>query len=145
MWRTLKPAFNENASWQGAGSLKDIISAQTETMCGKGEGVLWWMKSLEKSQGQNPRVCRPQGCWAENLPKGLNSIWYTKGFSTCFHSFVIPTSKEEFLFPMVSLGTPLENEEGMKPLPSVELNPYMLGRDIERMMNSDCVSMWLCD
>ena len=33
---------------------------------------------------------------------------------------------------MVSLGTPLEHGEGMKPL--VELNPNMLVRDVERMV-----------
>ena len=36
---------------------------------------------------------------------------------------------------MVSLGTPLENGEGMKPSPLVELNPKMLVRDVERMRN----------
>ena len=36
---------------------------------------------------------------------------------------------------MVSLGTPLENEEGMKPSPLVELNPNMLVRDVERIEN----------
>ena len=34
---------------------------------------------------------------------------------------------------MVSLGTPLENGEGMKPSPFVELNPNMLVWDVERM------------
>ena len=36
---------------------------QTGTMCGKVEGVGWWMESLGKSQGQNPRGPRPQGFW----------------------------------------------------------------------------------
>ena len=36
-------------------------------------------------------------------------------------------------FPMVSLGTLLENGESMKPSPLVELNPNMLVRDVERM------------
>ena len=35
---------------------------------------------------------------------------------------------------MVSLETPLENGEGMKPSPLVELNANMLGRDVERML-----------
>ena len=35
---------------------------------------------------------------------------------------------------MVSLGTPLENGEAMKPSPSGELNPNMLVRDVERML-----------
>ena len=43
------------------------------------------------------------------------------------------TSKGGFLFPMVSLGTPLENWEGMKPSRLVELNPNMLVQDVERM------------
>ena len=34
---------------------------------------------------------------------------------------------------MVSLGAPLENREGMKPSPLVELNPNMLVHDVERM------------
>ena len=36
---------------------------------------------------------------------------------------------------MVSLGAPLENGEGMKHSPLVELNPNMLVRDVERMCN----------
>ena len=36
---------------------------------------------------------------------------------------------------MVSLGTPLENGEGMTPSPLVELNPNMLVQDVERMVN----------
>ena len=52
------------------------------------------------------------------------------------HFFILKssrTSKEGFLFPMVSLVAPLENGEGMKPLPLVEVNPNMLVRDVERM------------
>ena len=41
---------------------------------------------------------------AEGLPEGLHSSLYTQGFST--HTGL---GKEGFLFPMVALGTPLEN------------------------------------
>ena len=60
------------------------------------------------------------------------------------HIFILSssrTSKEGFLFPMVSLGTPLENGEGMKPSPLVELNPNMLVRDVERMAWGGCLKI----
>ena len=38
-----------------------------------------------------------------------------------------------FIQPMDSLGTELENGEDMKPYILVELNPNILGRDVERM------------
>ena len=41
--------------------------------------------------------------------------------------------KRDFFQPMVSLGVPLENGEGMKPYILVELNPNILVRDVERM------------
>ena len=71
---------------------------------------------------------------AEGLPEGLYSPRHTQGFFP--HFFILKssrTSKEGFLFPMVSLGAPLENGEGMNPFPLVELNPNMLVRDVERM------------
>ena len=41
--------------------------------------------------------------------------------------------KRYFFFPIWSLGTPLENGEGMKLSPLVELNPNMLVWDVEIM------------
>ena len=46
------------------------------------------------------------------------------------------TSEEGFLFPTVSLGTPLENGEGTKPSSLVELNPNIVVRDVERMFTN---------
>ena len=54
-----------------------------------------------------------------------------------FHTFLFfcrpGLVKRDFFQPMESLGTPLENGEGLKPSPLVELNPNMLVRDVERM------------
>ena len=56
-----------------------------------------------KSQGQNPKGRRPQDFWPRDF------------------------------WPMNSLGTPLENGDGMKPYILVELNPNILGREVEIM------------
>ena len=70
------------------------------TMCGKAEGVSWWMESLGKSQGQNPRGLRPQAprVLAVGLPEGLHSPCYTQCFSTDFHSLVNPDQVERDFF-----------------------------------------------
>ena len=49
---------------------------------------------------------------------GLKPLWRQSG-TKCGKAEGVSwwTSKEGFLFPMVSLGTPLENREGMKPPP----------------------------
>ena len=75
-------------------------------------------------------------------PKGLQAprvfargTLFTKASSHIFILLSSRTSKEGFLLPMVSLGTPLETVEGIKPSPLVELNPNMLVGDVERMYN----------
>ena len=57
---------------------------------------------------------------------------------------VVYVPREGFIFPMVSLGTPLESGEGMKPSPLVELNPNMLVRDVERMHYMTTLSCTIC-
>ena len=38
---------------------------------------------------------------------------------------------------MVSLGTPLENREAMKPPPLIEINPNTLGRDVDQSLKRE--------
>ena len=58
-------------------------------------------------------------------------VWHLGGtFSLFYHPGLV---KRDFFLPMESLGTLLENGEGMKPSPLVELNPNMPVRDVERM------------
>ena len=64
----------------------DPIGSNNGAMCGKAKRVSWWMESLGMSQGLNPRSCRPRGFWLQEL----HSPWYSQGFSTDVHSFVIP-------------------------------------------------------
>ena len=59
-------------------------------MCGKAEAVGWWMESLGKFQGQNPRGRRPTGFWPQDFPNGLHS-------PTHFHSFFHPWPVKGFL------------------------------------------------
>ena len=75
----------------------------------------------------------PKGFWPRDFPRDSIHHDTPKAFPHIFILLSSRTSKEGFLFPMVSLGTPLENGEGMKPSPLVELNPNMLVRDVERM------------
>ena len=80
-----------------------------------------------------PEGRRPKDFWLRDFPRDSIHIDTPKAFPNIFILSSSWTSKEGFLFPMVSLGTPLENGEGMKPSPLVELNPNMVVRDLERM------------
>ena len=80
------------------------------------------MESLRKSQG-TPFAMTPRP-------------FHT--FSFFCHPGLV---KRDFFQPMDSLGTPLENGEGVKPYILVELNPNILGRDVERM-NSNLLTPW---
>ena len=74
-----------------------------------------------------------RGFGPKDIPRDYICHDTPKAFPHIFIILSSQTSKEEFLFIMVSLGTPMENGEGMKPPPLVELNPNMLGWDVERM------------
>ena len=41
----------------------------TGTMCGKAEAISGWIESLGKSQGQNPRGCRPRWFWSRDFSR----------------------------------------------------------------------------
>ena len=74
-----------------------------------------------------------KGFWPRDFLR--NSIPYDtpKAFP---HTFILSSSrssKEGFIFSMVSLGPPLENGDGMKPSPLVELNADIVVRDVKRM------------
>ena len=77
----------------------------------------------------------PRVFWRRDIPRDSIHHDTPKAFSHIFILLSSQTSKEGYLFPMVSLGTPLENGEDMKPSPLIQLNPNMLVRDVERMNN----------
>ena len=80
-----------------------------------------------------PKPEGPERVWPRDFLRDSIHHDTPKAFPHIFILSTSRTSKEGFLFPMVSLGTPLENGEGMKPSPLVELNPNMLVRDVEKM------------
>ena len=75
------------------------------TMCGKSEGVSWWMESLGKSQSQNSRGCRPRGFWLWDFPRDFIHHDTPRLFHT-FSFFCHPWLVKRDLFqPMHSLGS----------------------------------------
>ena len=67
------------------------------TMCGKAEGVSWWMESLGKSQGKNPRGRRPQGFWPWDFPRDFIHHDTPNAFPHIFILLSSWISKEGFL------------------------------------------------
>ena len=65
-------------------------------------------------------------------PKGFGRGAYRGTPFTIIHPRLIHIFSF-FIQPIDSLGTELENGEDMKPYILVELNPNILGRDVERM------------
>ena len=77
-----------------------------------------------------PEGRRPPRVFGRGTPFTMIHARLFHTFSFLCHPGLV---KRDLFQPMESLGTPLENGEGMKPSPSIELNHNMLVRDVERM------------
>ena len=81
------------------------------------------MESLGRSQGQKPEGPQaPRHDSPKAFPHNVILLSYQ-------------IVKWDFFQPMDSLGSIMVNIQIMKPCILVELNPIILGRDVERMLN----------
>ena len=104
------------------------------------------MESLGRSQGQTPEGSEALKVCGRGTSRGNPFIMIAPRFLHIMSFFCHPKLvKWDFFQPMDFLGSIMVNIQGMKPYILVELNPIILGRDVEIIITGQSLlaNYWL--